>query len=174
MPCCCIIIIIIISWCLTHTCHHWGTVVCDCSVELSYARSAPTGHSQHAVLNPMMLRYRRRQMVQLQQLDGKLVWVNLQELCSNSKCLLLAHNPSKLPVVKCTKHLDGNGIARQQLLVVESPEPCQLLVCLSVGPHQVTPPPTQSRKQVCMANQAILLHAALQVRQLLSTAFRCL
>eukprot|EP00775_Hariotina_reticulata_P013032 gene13032-13161_t len=63
------------------------------------------------------VKYQRRQMVQLQQLDGKLVWANLQELCSNSRCLLLAHNPSKLPIVKSAKHLDSNGVVRQQLLV---------------------------------------------------------
>jgi hypothetical protein len=85
--------------------------------------------------------------VQLQQLDGKLFWCNLKELAGNSSCMLLAHNPSGLPVVKSAKRLDINSIQHQQLLLVDSPEPFKLLTCISMGPqHPALPPPPAAKK----------------------------
>jgi hypothetical protein len=85
--------------------------------------------------------------VQLQQLDGKLVWCDLKELASNCSCMLLAHNPVGLPVVKSAKRLDGSSIPRQYLLSVECAEPVRLLSCLCMGPqHPALPPPPVAKK----------------------------
>lgn len=98
----------------------------------------------------VMCRYQRRQLVQLQQLDGKLTWCDLKELSSNVSCMLLMHNPTDLPVVKSIKRLDINSLVKQQLLAVDSPEPFRVLVNLSMGPqHPALPPPAPTNK-VCM------------------------
>ena len=92
-------------------------------------------------------RYQRQQLVQLQQLDGRLVWCDLKELASNCSCMLLAHNPAGLPVVKSAKRLDGASIPRQYLLSVECAEPLRLLSCLWMGPqHTALPPPPVAKK----------------------------
>jgi hypothetical protein len=38
-------------------------------------------------------RYRRQQLVQLRQDDGKLIWAGLKELAANCHCLVLSHEP---------------------------------------------------------------------------------
>jgi hypothetical protein len=93
-------------------------------------------------------RYQRQQLVQLQQLDGKLVWCDLKELASNCSCMLLAHNPAGLPVVKAAKRLDGCSIPRQYLLSVECAEPVRLLSCLWMGPQHPALPPASTAKKV--------------------------
>jgi hypothetical protein len=85
--------------------------------------------------------------VQLQQLDGKLFWCSLKELAGNCSCMLLAHNPGGLSVVKAAKRLDTGCIQHPQLLLVDSPEPFRLLTCLSMGPqHLAMPPPPPATK----------------------------
>lgn len=92
-------------------------------------------------------RFKRQQLLQLQQLDGKLFWCNLKEVAGNSSCMLLAHNPGVLPVVKAAKRLDTT-IQHQQLLLVDSPEPFRLLTCISMGPQHLALPPLRTPKQV--------------------------
>lgn len=98
------------------------------------------------------VRYKRQQLVQLQQLDGKLFWCNLKELSGNSSCMLMAHNPGGLPVVKSVKRLDTCSIQHQQLLLVDSPEPFKLLACISMGPQHLALPPPPAAKQVHATN----------------------
>jgi hypothetical protein len=98
-------------------------------------------------------RYKRHQLVQLQQLDGKLFWCNLKELAGNSSCMLLAHNTAGLPVLRTAKRLDTSSIQQQQLLMIDSPEPFKLLTCLSMGPQHLAMPPSPPSKQVCMRPQ---------------------
>jgi hypothetical protein len=93
-------------------------------------------------------RYKRQQLVQLQQLDGKLFWVQLKELAGNSSCMLLAHNPAGLPVAKIARRLDTSCIQGQQLLLVDSQEPFRLLTCLSMGPQHLALPLPPVPKQV--------------------------
>lgn len=93
------------------------------------------------------VRYKRQQLVQLQQMDGRLFWCSLKELATNCSCMLLAHNPQSFSVVKSSKHLDTNCIHQQQLLMVDSPEPFKLVACLSMGPqHPALPPPAAAKK----------------------------
>jgi hypothetical protein len=94
-------------------------------------------------------RYKRQQLVQLQQLDGKLFWCGLRELAANCSCLLLAHNPGAWPVVKAGKRLDTGSIQAQQLLLVDSPEPTRLLVSLGMGPQHAALPLPVPPPQVC-------------------------
>lgn len=88
--------------------------------------------------------------MQLQQLDGKLFWVDLKELGPNCSSMLLAHNPSGLPMVRSYKRLDTSSIQPQQLLVVDSPEPCRIITCLSMGPQHAALPEPPAPKKVCV------------------------
>lgn len=96
-------------------------------------------------------RYKWQQLVQLQQLDGKLFWCGLKELAGNCSCMLMAHSPTGLPVVKCSKRLDTSCIQPQQLLLVDSPEPFRLITCLGMGPQHLALPPPQPAKRVSVA-----------------------
>ncbi|KAF8071222.1 GLTP1 [Scenedesmus sp. PABB004] len=104
------------------------------------------------------LRYKRQQLVQLQQLDGRLAWCELSELAGNASCLLLAHNPAGLPVARAAKRLDGAAPPRPQLLFVESPEPVRLIVSLAMAPQHAAllppPPPKQVRGATRAGGQA--------------------
>lgn len=93
-------------------------------------------------------RYKRQQLVQLQQLDGKVFWCGLKELVGNCSCMLVMHNPAGAPVVKTCKRLDACSIPQQQLLLVESPEPFKLLACLSMGPQHIPLPPQPATPRV--------------------------
>lgn len=82
-------------------------------------------------------------------MDGKLFWCRLQELAPNCSCLLLAHNPSSLPVTKACKQLDTSSLQPRQLLLVDSVEPVKLLTCLNMGPQHAAVPQPARQKQVC-------------------------
>jgi hypothetical protein len=101
-------------------------------------------------------RYKRQQLVQLQQLDGKRFFVNLKELAPNCSCMLLAHNPAGLQVVKASKRLDTSSIQAPQLLLVDSPEPVRLVACLSMGPQHAPLPPPPAPKQVHVFRGAVV------------------
>lgn len=100
-------------------------------------------------------RYQRQQLVQLQQLDGKLTWCNLKELSANSSCMLMAHNPTCLPVAKTCKRLDSNSLRKQQFLFIDSPEPFRLLTCLSMGPQYTAAPPPPASKKVRLSTASV-------------------
>jgi len=86
--------------------------------------------------------------VQLHQLDGKLFWCDLKDLAGNCSCMLLAHNPGGLSVVKASKRLDTSCIQQQQLLLVDSPEPFRLVATLSMGPQHLALPAQPATKKV--------------------------
>jgi hypothetical protein len=72
------------------------------------------------------VRYRRQQLVRLQQDDGKVFWVNVRELAGNAHCLLLARSNSVFQVTQQLRRLDLTAVARTALLWVNSPEPSQV------------------------------------------------
>ena len=98
-------------------------------------------------------RYRRQQLVQVQQVDGKCFWVDLLELAGNSSCMVVAHNPTCFPQTHSLKWLDtGSVVPKQQVLQLDLPEPTQVLVGLSMGPQHVLqpqPPPVKKVSNVC-------------------------
>ena len=92
-------------------------------------------------------RYRRQQLVQLRQEDGKLFWVRLKELAGNCHSLLLCHGPASYAHCAQAGRLDPATPPRPQLLHISSPEPISLLCSVAAGPqHALLPlgdPPTR-------------------------------
>ncbi|GIL93290.1 hypothetical protein Vretimale_15687 [Volvox reticuliferus] len=91
------------------------------------------------------LRYRRRQLLQLQQDDGRLYWVDANEvLSSNAHCALLCQDPSVFATSHQLRRVDTNKLSRVALLYVDSPEPVKLLSSLFTGPQYalMEDPPT--------------------------------
>ncbi|EFJ40819.1 adenylate kinase [Volvox carteri f. nagariensis] len=91
------------------------------------------------------LRYRRRQLLQLQQDDGRLYWVDATEvLGSNAYCALLCQDPSIFATSHQLRRVDTNKLSRVALLYVDSPEPVKLLSSLFTGPQYglMEDPPT--------------------------------
>jgi hypothetical protein len=67
--------------------------------------------------------------------DGKAFWVEAGELTGNAHCLLLQRSAGVFPVTHQLRRLDLGAVSRTALLWVNSPEPCQVLISLALGPQ---------------------------------------
>ena len=90
---------------------------------------------------PYPNRYKRRQLVRLQHPDERPTpWVDVKELAGNSHCLLLHRDPTPM------SQQGGQFLAHQQrrranlskapralLLLVDSPEPTEVLISFDLG-----------------------------------------
>ncbi|GFR43730.1 hypothetical protein Agub_g4841 [Astrephomene gubernaculifera] len=91
------------------------------------------------------LRYRRRQLLLLQQDDGRTYWVDAKEvLGANAHCALLCQDPSLYSTSHQLRRVDTGKLSRVALLYVDSPEPVRLLASLFTGPQYglLEDPPT--------------------------------
>ena len=125
--------------------------------------------------SPHTHRHQRRQLLELQQFDGKRFWVALKELASNAACVLLAGSPALMPHCAQLRRPDALTAPRQQLLMVNSPEPVNLLVSLGMGmQHELRPDPPKEKlvgnccAPACAWIRRWLLHFV-AVRQLLTS-----
>lgn len=92
-------------------------------------------------------RHQHRQLLQLRQFDGKRFWVCLKELAGNAACMLLAADPSLLAQQQQLRRPDAFTAPRQQLLMVNSPEPVSVLVSLAMGlQYELRTNPSQEKK----------------------------
>ncbi|PNH05620.1 Adenylate kinase, chloroplastic [Tetrabaena socialis] len=102
--------------------------------ELQVVSSTSLKELQYVVATT--LRYRRRQLLQMQQDDGRTYWVDSKEvLGTNAHCALLCQDPSMFPTSHQLRRVDTGKLSRVALLYVDSPEPVRLLASLFTGPQ---------------------------------------
>lgn len=92
------------------------------------------------------LKLRRQPLVRVRQGDGETFWVTLADLSSNVLCLNLHTAPTAFAHSASVTHLHPVRPPPQPFLVIDSPEPVQLLLGYAVGPaygvwREAAPPP---------------------------------
>ncbi|GLC37755.1 Adenylate kinase [Pleodorina starrii] len=122
--------------------------------ELQIVPSASLKELQYLVAST--LRYRRQQLLQLQQDDGRVYWVDAKEvLGSNAHCALLCQDPSLFATCHQLRRVDTGKLSRVALLYVDSPEPVRLLSCLFTGPqYGLLEDPPHSRNVLVLSGPA--------------------
>ncbi|GAX74660.1 hypothetical protein CEUSTIGMA_g2108.t1 [Chlamydomonas eustigma] len=87
---------------------------------------------QYEIVDAM--RYRRQQLVRLHHPDERaLPWVNVKELVSNCHGLLLGRDPMQFEPHQLRRRANLSKAPRTLLMLVESPEPSEVLISLDLG-----------------------------------------
>ncbi|KAK9808730.1 hypothetical protein WJX72_002676 [[Myrmecia] bisecta] len=94
---------------------------------------------QYEVLETV--KYRGRQRVRLMGPDRKQCWVELADLAGNSRCMLLHQDPGTFSTSQQIRRNNLAATAWPQLLHVDSPEPINILLSLTSGPHRLLTAP---------------------------------
>ncbi|GMH36176.1 hypothetical protein BSKO_04044 [Bryopsis sp. KO-2023] len=79
------------------------------------------------------IKYRREPLLLMHQADGKEFWVKMEELATNTKCLLLNQNPASFSHSQSITRGSMDDFTQESLLFIESPEPISILSSLFVG-----------------------------------------
>lgn len=108
------------------------------SVENTHANITPVPSRTledlvYSVVNTVKLR--AEPILQLRQSDGETFWVPLAELASNTLCINQYRLPSSFPRTQTLCHINASMVPPQPVILVDSPEPTDLLISLGTAPH---------------------------------------
>ena len=99
---------------------------------------APTAATSLAELTYTVvdtLKWRRRPLVRLRQADGEAFWVESDALARNALCLNMHEQPERFAHSAHASHARLDVPLAPPMLVVDSPEPVQLLLNLGAAPQ---------------------------------------